>query len=653
MSQMFAFAIVFDSPLNSWNTIKVTTTSNMFLQNGAFNQPIGNWNTSALTNMSAMFSGAYSFNQDISNWDVSKVTNMAQAFSQASAFNQDLSNWNIAAATNLIQLFYQANNFDQSLAAWAPKFNASANLTSMLGYSGLSIANYDATLIAFNTAAPNGRVLGAEGLKYCSAKLDRANLVGTKGWTISGDIYSGIEVIFSVEACGSYQWIDGITYTANTSTPTFLLTNQAGCDSLIKLNLTINSPSSGIANHTACNSFTWIDGITYSTSNTTATYILPSAKGCDSIVTLNLQIIPVSVGVDSKSACSSYTWVNGVTYTASTSTPTYTVVNGSVNGCDSIVTLNLTINQPYSIIHNKSACEQYTWIDGNTYFSSTNLPTFILPSVNGCDSLITLNLTINNGVSTTDTKVACGSYQWIDGITYTASNTTATHLLTTLAGCDSLVLLKLTINQPTSGIATHSACNSFTWIDGVTYSSSTNAPTFILPNAGGCDSVVTLNFTINSVNTSVTQNGTTLTSSATGATYRWIDCTNGNAVLSGQTAASFTSLVNGNYAVEVTQNTCVDTSSCFAVIINGLTKVNADILSIYPNPTSGTITLHLATVDESNVIVVRNALGQEVAQYFIGSNKTYEVQLEGSRGVYFIELLNADGVVNRTKVVKQ
>ena len=65
----------------------------------------------------------------------------------------------------------------------------------------------------------------------------------------------------------------------------------------------------------------------------------------------------------------------------------------------------------------------------NTYTTSNNnSATFNIVggAANGCDSLVTLDLTINNSVSGTDTQVACGSYTWIDGNTYTTSNNSAT-----------------------------------------------------------------------------------------------------------------------------------------------------------------------------------------------------------------------------------
>ena len=60
--------------------------------------------------------------------------------------------------------------------------------------------------------------------------------------------------------------------------------------------------------------------------------------------------------------------------------------------------------------------------------------------------LATLNLTINYSSSVTDTHIACDSFIWIDGNTYTASNNTAIDTLVNAVGCDSIVTLNLTIN---------------------------------------------------------------------------------------------------------------------------------------------------------------------------------------------------------------
>ena len=99
------------------------------------------------------------------------------------------------------------------------------------------------------------------------------------------------------------------------------------------------------------------------------------------------------------------------------------------NSCDSVAVLNLTINQADTSLSEVTVCDEFTW-DGQTYTESGEY-TNTYTNVNGCDSTHTLNLTINSSTLLTDTQVHCDTYTWIDGITYTASNNTATFILKT------------------------------------------------------------------------------------------------------------------------------------------------------------------------------------------------------------------------------
>lgn len=300
--------------------------------------------------------------------------------------------------------------------------------------------------------------------------------------------------IDTVEACDTYTWIDGVTYTESNNLATWTLTNEEGCDSVVTLNLTILESNTGIDEITACVSYTWIDGVTYTSDNNTATWTLTNAAGCDSVVTLDLTIHQPNTGTDVIEACDSYTWIDGVTYTESNNIATFTLTN--VFGCDSVVTLNLTILESNAGIDEITACDTYTWIDGQTYTQSNNTATFTLTNAAGCDSLVTLNLTILESNTGSDVIEACDSYTWIDGQTYTQSNNTATHTLTNAAGCDSVVTLNLTILESNTGTDVIEACDTYTWIDGQTYTQSNNTATHTLTNSAGCDSVVTLNLTI-------------------------------------------------------------------------------------------------------------------------------------------------------------
>ena len=127
--------------------------------------------------------------------------------------------------------------------------------------------------------------------------------------------------------------------TSSNSSATILLTASGGCDSLVTLDLTIGNSNTGTDTQTACDSYTWVDGNTYTVSNNSATWILTNAAGCDSTVTLDLTITNSNSGTDTQTACISYTWIDGTTYTASNNSATFTIAGGAANGCDSLVLL--------------------------------------------------------------------------------------------------------------------------------------------------------------------------------------------------------------------------------------------------------------------------------------------------------------------------
>jgi hypothetical protein len=178
-------------------------------------------------------------------------------------------------------------------------------------------------------------------------------------------------------------------------------------------------------------------------------------------------------------------------------------------------------------------------------------------------------------------------------VTDTLTNGTSYYASQTVNGCESTNRLQVTalLNNSTSGTDVRTACDSYTWIDGNTYNANNNTATYNLVggNVNGCDSLVTLNLTIHTVDNTVGNNSPTLSSNANGATYQWIDCNNGFAPIFGETNQSFTASANGNYAVVVTQNGCTDTSSCVLVNNVGIeeNQANAYDLSIFPNPSDG------------------------------------------------------------------
>jgi len=163
----------------------------------------------------------------------------------------------------------------------------------------------------------------------------------------------------------------------------------------------------------------------------------------------------------------------------------------------------------------------------------------------------------------------------------------------------------------------------------------------------GVDSIITINLTINTVNTVVTQNNAILTADATGATYQWLDCNNNYAEISGETSQIFTATVNGTYAVAITENGCVDTSLCYTVTISDVETITTSDITIYPNPAHDFVVIENSKLRIQNLEVL-DITGKTIKQLTV-NNSEYKIQVEDLKeGVYFIKLTTN----NTTEVVR-
>ena len=295
-----------------------------------------------------------------------------------------------------------------------------------------------------------------------------------------------------------------------------------GCDSIVTLTLQVNPVYHHVDTQVACDNFTWQDSVTYVASTTTPMRTLTTVQGCDSTVTLHLTVNRSNAAIETQTACDSYQW-HGTLYTASTDAPTYVTTNAA--GCDSTVTLHLTVNHSTTADTMATACDAFTW-HGTVYTASTDAPTYVTTNVAGCDSTVTLHLTVNHSNAAIETQTACDSYEW-HGTVYTASTDAPTYVTTNVAGCDSTVTLHLTVNHSNAAIETQTACDSYEW-HGTVYTASTDTPTYVTTNAAGCDSTTTLHLTVNHSTTADTVatacdsyewHGTVYTASTDAPTY--------------------------------------------------------------------------------------------------------------------------------------
>ncbi len=166
-----------------------------------------------------------------------------------------------------------------------------------------------------------------------------------------------------------------------------------GCEELITtLHFTLLVPTTGDTTAVECDSFTWYDG--EHTTSGDFEFTLVNAAGCDSIVTLHLTINHSTIGDTTAVECDSFTWYDG----EHTTSGDYEFTLSNAAGCDSVVTLHLTINKSEVVtLPDVTECNLYRWStpDIDTLITTSGSYTHVFQTVNGCDSTVTLNVTIN------------------------------------------------------------------------------------------------------------------------------------------------------------------------------------------------------------------------------------------------------------------
>jgi hypothetical protein len=187
----FSLNSSFNGNISDWDVSGVTTMRYAFGSNSVFNQDLSAWVTTSLTAMDNIFFRATSYNQAMNNWDVSGVSNFQNVFSFASSFNQPIGNWDMASsATRVDYMLRDADAFDQDISSWV--VTSITNLGNfMLSATGLSTANYDALLIAWDAqgAMSYSGTVNFGGSTYTSggaAEAARTSLISKWGGITDG-----------------------------------------------------------------------------------------------------------------------------------------------------------------------------------------------------------------------------------------------------------------------------------------------------------------------------------------------------------------------------------------------------------------------------------------------------------------------------------
>jgi len=320
-------------------------------------------------------------------------------------------------------------------------------------------------------------------------------------------------------------------------------------------------------------------------------------------------------------------------------------VNANVNNSDwGSVEIENNCTDTATLIAITNDCYQFqSWNDGNT----DNPRTISLHQDSSFTAIFDLAYDYNIRIYDT----ICYGERYTDNDFYAVQTGVYTRRLISSTGCDSVATLYLTVNRHSTGIDTIEACNSYTWIDGITYTQSTNSPTYTITNSTGCDSVVTLNLTIHeciyTLTATVFNNDTTGTVTGSGQ------------YLHGDTATIMAVANNGFHFVqwndscmENPRKVVVTSDTTFSAIFgtNPPIAINdnevSETLIFYPNPTSNTITFNRTDILKVEVLDGMGRLLMDIEnKHIIDLSKL-------SKGLYTLRITLPEGIAVR-KAIKQ
>ena len=302
---------------------------------------------------------------------------------------------------------------------------------------------------------------------------------------------------------------------------------------------------------------------------------LISVNGCDSVIVTQLSVNLTSSSNNPQTICEGSSYIfNGNTYTIAGN---YNDTLTSVNGCDSVIVTQLSVNLTSLSNNPQTICEGSSYVfNGNTYTIAGNYND-TLTSVNGCDSVIITQLSVNLTSLTNNPQTICeGSSYVFNGNTYTiAGNYNDT--LTSVNGCDSVIITQLLVNLKTTTNNPQTICEGSSYVfNGNTYTIAGNYNDTLI-SVNGCDSVIVTQLSITAlpiavassnspvcVNEAINLNAETLF----GASYSW---TGPNGYSStDQNSVINTALITdmGNYSLTVSADGCSSLPSTLMVVVN-------------------------------------------------------------------------------------
>ena len=331
-----------------------------------------------------------------------------------------------------------------------------------------------------------------------AAGIYMVTVTDANGCTATDDF--GLVVLPVFNTTDAMTICDGDSYLFGTQTLTasgqytevFMAAN--GCDSTVVLDFTVNPVYNTVDAMAICDG----DSYTFGTQTLTATgqytEVFMAANGCDSTVVLNFMVYPVYNTVDAMTICDGDSYQFGTQLL--TTTGQYTEVFMSADGCDSTVVLDFMVYPVYNTADAMTICDGDSYQFGTQLLTTTGQYTEVFMSADGCDSTVVLDFMVNPVFNTSDAMTICDGDSYLFGTQTLMLAGQYTEVFMAANGCDSTVVLDLTVNPVFNTADAMAICDGDSYQFGTQLLTTTGQYTEVFMSADGCDSTVVLDFMV-------------------------------------------------------------------------------------------------------------------------------------------------------------
>ena len=314
-------------------------------------------------------------------------------------------------------------------------------------------------------------------------------------FTLSLEVTPAEEFTFDRRICQGLEFTygGGVITATETGSYTELIVTPGACDSIVTINLTVDEPVAQLTEQVICqgDSFEWM-GTTY-TESTNDAMLLETPGACNELFTLSLEVTEAVEFTFDRMICQGMEFTYGGGAITATETGSYTELIVTPGACDSIVTINLTVDEPVAQLTEQVICQgdSFEWM-GTTYTANAN-ETMLVETAGSCDELFELSLEVTPAELISENVVLCPSELPFEFGELKETESGVYSTVVNNGDCDVEYEFALTVLENPTMVMDRVLCAGETIVVNGMEIDSAGSFDFMVPNATGCDSIITVN----------------------------------------------------------------------------------------------------------------------------------------------------------------